>query len=183
MRGARTAGPPHPEASPAGPTGPRTAVEVKRNVDIDGAVRVAGTRLRIGTHLAGQTITLRIDANLIHVIHDGAIVKTLPNHLPAEQRRSILAPGRLQPSCHQPPSGRSASRDESRPAGRSWSPANGCASATRTPERSSRSTSRTLTSASYTTAKNSPFTRASNNGPSPDGETKHRDHEREPSSS
>lgn len=49
-----------------------------------------------GTQWAGQPVTLRFDDNLMHVIHDGVVVKTLPSPIPAAQ-------------CHRVPGARAAS--------------------------------------------------------------------------
>lgn len=103
MRGARPAGPP-----PTGPSTERTdtlpagaIVEVERTVDINGVVDIAKQRLKIGTVLAGQKVTLRLDGHLVHVVHDGVLAKTLPSPIPADQRTKIrgarIATGQLPP--------------------------------------------------------------------------------------
>ena len=48
---------------------------------------IGGKQVSAGIHLAGQRVTLRIDAALIHVITtDGALARTLPSPLPPAAR-------------------------------------------------------------------------------------------------
>ena len=54
------------------------AVEVDRKVHRDGQVLMAGEKYRVGTALAGTTITLRLDGHLMHAIADGALAGTWP---------------------------------------------------------------------------------------------------------
>lgn len=93
MRGAHPAGPP-PASAPAltaATTLPGGAVvEIDRIVGNDGFTGIAGTRLRIGADLHRRKVTLRLDGHLMHVIHDGRLVKTLPAPIPADQRTSLL---------------------------------------------------------------------------------------------
>ena len=92
MRGAQPAGPP-PASTPALtsatalPAG--AVIEVDRIVDNDGITHLAGTKLRLGADLHRRKVTLRLDGHLMHVIHDGRLVKTLPTPIPAEQRSSL----------------------------------------------------------------------------------------------
>jgi transposase InsO family protein len=92
MRGAQLAGPP-PTSTPAlaaTTTLPGGAVvEVDRIVGNDGFTGIAGTRLRLGADLHRRKVTLRLDGHLMHVIHDGRLVKTLPAPIPADQRTSL----------------------------------------------------------------------------------------------
>ncbi|MEU7908290.1 integrase core domain-containing protein [Actinoplanes sp. NPDC049118] len=92
MRGAQPAGSP-PASTPAltaTTTLPgKAVVEVDRIVDNDGITNLAGTRLRLGADLHRRKVTLRLDGHLMHVIHDGRLVKTLPAPIPADQRTSL----------------------------------------------------------------------------------------------
>ena len=61
------------------------AVEVDRKVQRDGHVLVAGEKYKVGTLLAGTTITLRLDGHVMHAIADGALVGTWPCPITAER--------------------------------------------------------------------------------------------------
>ncbi|EST37653.1 hypothetical protein N566_11835 [Streptomycetaceae bacterium MP113-05] len=89
QRGGRVAGP--EPAAPALPDGPKpsTVVEVDRLVGRDGDVGLGVQRLKIGTSLAGQQVTLRLDGQLMHVIADGRVAKTLPAPVPPDERAKI----------------------------------------------------------------------------------------------
>ncbi len=92
MRGAQPGGPapasvPALATTVALPAG--AVVEVDRIVDNDGYTSLAGTRLRLGADLHRRKITLRLDGHLMHVVHDGRLVKTLPAPIPADQRTSL----------------------------------------------------------------------------------------------
>ncbi|GLZ02266.1 hypothetical protein [Actinoplanes sp. NBRC 103695] len=52
-------------------------------------VEIAGTRLRLGADLHRRKVTLRLDGHLMHVIHDGRLVKNLPAPIPADQRTTL----------------------------------------------------------------------------------------------
>lgn len=64
-------------------------VEVDRLVGRDGDVGLGGQRVKLAAQLAGQQVTLRFDGQLMHVIADGRVVKTLPAPIPPEQRAQI----------------------------------------------------------------------------------------------
>jgi hypothetical protein len=87
-------GPARPSPATALPPGPLPAdavVEVQRLVGSGGCVGVGGKQISAGIHLAGQRVTLRIDAKLIRVITPGSVLaRTLPSPLPPTAR------GRLQ---------------------------------------------------------------------------------------
>ncbi|GAA2610422.1 MULTISPECIES: hypothetical protein [Streptomyces] len=91
QRGGRIAGP--DPATPALPDGPQAplVVEVDRLVGRDGDVGLGlgGQRVKVAAPLAGQQVTLRFDGQLMHVIADGLVVKTLPAPIPPEQRAQI----------------------------------------------------------------------------------------------
>lgn len=89
QRGGRIAG--LEPATPALPDGPQAplVVEVDRLVGRDGDVGLGGQRVKLAAQLAGQQVTLRFDGQLMHVIADGRVVKTLPAPIPPEQRAQI----------------------------------------------------------------------------------------------
>ena len=68
------------DARPAdpGPPGRLGPVRVTRQVHKVGTVTVAGQKFRMGTAWAGQLLTVRVDAELFHVFHDGVLLKTVP---------------------------------------------------------------------------------------------------------
>jgi lysozyme len=61
------------------------AVEVDRKVHRDGQVVMVGEKYRVGTGLAGTTITLRLDGHLMHAIADGTLAGTWPCPVTAER--------------------------------------------------------------------------------------------------
>ena len=61
-----------------GPPGRLGPVQVTRQVHKVGTVTVAGQKFRMGTAWAGQLLTVRVDAELFHVFHDGVLLKTVP---------------------------------------------------------------------------------------------------------
>ncbi|WP_042411071.1 IS481 family transposase [Streptacidiphilus carbonis] len=88
-RGGRIAGPePAASALPTAPL-PSAVVEVDRLVGRDGDIGLAGARVKLAPHLAGQQVTLRFDGQLMHVIADGTVVKTMPAPVPVENRAQI----------------------------------------------------------------------------------------------
>jgi hypothetical protein len=84
--GARLAGPP-PATTPAGGLGLPDAVECDRLVNAAGLIGLGGRQLSVGQPHAGQQVTVRLDAQLAHVLLDGMLVKTMPSPVPA----SVLA--------------------------------------------------------------------------------------------
>jgi transposase InsO family protein len=106
MRGAAPAGPPPPNAAPRNGRLPAGAViEIDRAVDRDGSLTLAATRLALGTQLARARVTLRLDGHLIHVIHDGALAKTLPCPVPPEQRHRLRGARLAEQPLPPPPAG------------------------------------------------------------------------------
>jgi hypothetical protein len=65
------------------------AVEVDRVVNASGLVGLAGRYVSVGQALAGRRITLRLDGELAHVIHEGVLVRTLPAPVPPSLRRRL----------------------------------------------------------------------------------------------
>ncbi|MFE9069215.1 IS481 family transposase [Streptomyces violaceusniger] len=90
QRGGRIAGP-----APAAPAltdeavQPSVVVEADRIVGRDGDIGLGGQKVKIAHHLAGQPVTLRFDGQLMHVIADGRVVKTLPAPVPPDQRAQL----------------------------------------------------------------------------------------------
>jgi hypothetical protein len=65
-------------ALPSGPLSASVVIEVERLVG-GGCVGIIGRQSSAGIHLAGQRVTLRIDAKLLHVITaDGMLTRRLP---------------------------------------------------------------------------------------------------------
>ena len=84
--GARPARPAPATALPPGPLPADTVVEVQRTVGSGGCISIGGKQISAGIHLAGQPVTVRIDAKLIHVIAGGMLARTLPSPLPPAAR-------------------------------------------------------------------------------------------------
>jgi hypothetical protein len=80
--GARPAGPP-PATAPLEALGVPGAVECDRLVNAAGLIGLGGHQVSVGQQHASQQVTIRLDAQLAHVILDGVLVKTLPSPLPA----------------------------------------------------------------------------------------------------
>jgi transposase InsO family protein len=90
LEGARPAGPaPAPMAAHAVLVGPGDAVEVTRRVNTAGTVGVAGQQVSVGLPLAGQTVTLRLEAATMHVLADGVLVRSLPTPVPVGSRARL----------------------------------------------------------------------------------------------
>jgi transposase InsO family protein len=87
MAGGGRVGRPAPAiALPAGPLAADAVVEVDRMVNNAGCVGLAGKLLSVGVPLAGQRVTLRIDAQTVRVIAEGVLVRTRPSPLTPAQR-------------------------------------------------------------------------------------------------
>ena len=85
--GGKPARPSPATALPPGPLPAAAIIEVQRLVGAGGCVGIGGKQVSAGIHLAGQRVTLRIDAKLIHVITaDGVLARTLPTPLPPAAR-------------------------------------------------------------------------------------------------
>jgi hypothetical protein len=65
------------------------AVEVDRRVNAAGTVGVAGQQVSVGLPLAGQRVTLRLEAATMHVLADGALVRSLPTPVPVGSRARL----------------------------------------------------------------------------------------------
>jgi len=96
-------------ARPAGPcplpSGNGAAVEVERIVNATGLAGLAGAQVSVGYQLAGQRVTLRMDATQMMVIScDGELLRTLPCPVPAGDRHRLRGARRAAASPA-PPSG------------------------------------------------------------------------------
>ena len=94
--GAHPAGP--PPATPA--LGFPGVVECDRLVNAAGLIGLGGRQVSVGQHHAGQQVTVRLDAQLAHVLLDGVLVKTIPSPVPASALAHLqgarAASGQLQ---------------------------------------------------------------------------------------
>jgi hypothetical protein len=103
LQGARPAGPaPAPTAAHAVLVGPGDAVEVTRRVNAAGTVGVAGQQVSVGLPLAGQTVTLRLEAATMHVLVDGALVRSLPSPVPVGSRARLQGATLARGALHVP---------------------------------------------------------------------------------
>jgi hypothetical protein len=97
--GARPAGP-----SPL-PTGDGAVIEVDRTVNVTGGVSLADQQVGVGSPLAGQRVTLRMEGPLMAVLgHGGTLLRTLACPIPAD-RRYRLRGARRGRSLPPPPGG------------------------------------------------------------------------------
>nr|WP_130340652.1 IS481 family transposase [Micromonospora kangleipakensis] len=69
------------------------AVEVTRVVPVSGNLAVCGQQFWLGPAHAGRTITLWADNTIIHLLLDGARLKTVPSRLTLDHLRQLLADG------------------------------------------------------------------------------------------
>ena len=87
-QGARPAGPPPARPSP-GLLATGATVEIDRLVHAQGVVVLAGRQLPVGQPLAGRRVTLRLEAQLVHVITDGRLWRTVAFTLPPADRARL----------------------------------------------------------------------------------------------
>jgi hypothetical protein len=78
-------------ARPAGPaplpTGDRAVIEVDRTVNATGLVGLAGRQFGVGSQLAGQRVTLRMEGPMMAVIgSDGTLLRTMACPVPVQSR-------------------------------------------------------------------------------------------------
>jgi hypothetical protein len=78
-------------ARPAGPcplpTGDGAVIEADRTVNASGLVGLAGHQIGVGSPLAGQRVTLRMEGPLMAVLsHNGSLLRTLACPIPADRR-------------------------------------------------------------------------------------------------
>jgi transposase InsO family protein len=69
------------------------AVEVDRVVPLSGNVWIGGQQVWLGPALAGRQVTLWVDAVSLHVLADGARLKTLPSRLGIAELARLAAGG------------------------------------------------------------------------------------------
>jgi hypothetical protein len=101
--GAKPARPSPATALPPGPLPADAVIEVQRLVGAGGCVGIGGKQVSAGIHLAGQRVTLRLDAKLLHVITAGGVLaRTLPSPL-TPTARSRLRGARLAGPPPPPP--------------------------------------------------------------------------------
>ncbi|MFJ6771246.1 hypothetical protein ACIQOV_09790 [Kitasatospora sp. NPDC091257] len=81
--------PPATAAVRPGQVDPGTVIEADRNVNQFGIALLGKERVKIGYELANRRVTLRLDGQLMHVIHDGVLAKTLPSPIDAAQRAGL----------------------------------------------------------------------------------------------
>ena len=82
------------EAAPAPVTvAGQTAVEADRVVPASGNLQIGGQQVWLGPALSGRQVTLWIDAVSLHVLLDGARIKTLPSRLGAADLARLAASG------------------------------------------------------------------------------------------
>ena len=82
------------EAAPAPVTvAGQTAVEAGRVVPASGNLQIGGQQVWLGPALSGRQVTLWIDAVSLHVLLDGARIKTLPSRLGAADLARLAASG------------------------------------------------------------------------------------------
>jgi transposase InsO family protein len=102
--GAKPARPSPATALPPGPLPADAIIEVRRLVNAGGCVGIGGKQVSVGIHLAGQRVTLRVDAKLIHVITPGGVLaRTLPSPLPPPPAAACTEPASPGPLPHPPP--------------------------------------------------------------------------------
>jgi transposase InsO family protein len=100
--GARPAGPAPVGAATSTQLGVPDAVEVDRVVSAAGLVGLGGRQLSVGQQHAGQRVTVRVQADLLHVGLDGVLVKTMPCPIPAAERARLQG-ARPATTAFQPP--------------------------------------------------------------------------------
>jgi transposase InsO family protein len=71
----------------------QTAVEADRVVPASGNLQIGGQQVWLGPALSGRQVTLWIDAVSLHVLLDGARIKTLPSRLGAADLARLAADG------------------------------------------------------------------------------------------
>jgi transposase InsO family protein len=70
-----------PAAVPDGQDVPLVAVETDRVVPPSGNLWIGGQQIWLGPALADRKVTIWVDETSLHVLHDGARIKTLPSRL------------------------------------------------------------------------------------------------------
>ncbi|HEY2127363.1 MAG TPA: IS481 family transposase [Streptosporangiaceae bacterium] len=102
--GGRPARPSPATALPPGPLPADAIIEVQRLVGAGGCVGIGGKQVSAGIHFAGQRVTLRLDAKLLHVnTADGVLARTLPSPLPPAARGRLHGARLAGPPPASPP--------------------------------------------------------------------------------
>ena len=86
LAGARPAGPP---PGPSAALDADAVLAVDRPVNRAGCITLGGHRISVGSQFAGQLVTVRAAATLLHVVAGGILVKTLPSPIPADARARL----------------------------------------------------------------------------------------------
>ncbi len=88
------------DAAPAAASGvaaaadpPRTAIEADRLVPPSGNLWIGGQQIWLGPALAGRQVTIWVDDTTLHVLLDGARLKTLPSRLGVIELARLAADG------------------------------------------------------------------------------------------
>jgi len=84
---------PAPAGRPGGRDGRLLALEVDRVVPPSGNLWIGGQQVWLGPALAGRTITIWVDETSLHVLLDGARLKTLPSRLGVTELTRLAANG------------------------------------------------------------------------------------------
>ncbi len=86
----------------AGQEAPLVAVEADRVVPPSGNLWVGGQQVWLGPALADKKVTIWVDETSLHVLLDGARIKTLPSRLGAAELARLAAAGRCGPGPARP---------------------------------------------------------------------------------
>jgi hypothetical protein len=97
-------------------------IEVDRTVNATGLVSLGDQQVGVGSPLAGQRVTLRMEGPLMAVLgHDGSLLRTLACPSQPIAVTGCAAPAAPGP-CRHSPAGRSPCSGGCRPGAGSWSP-------------------------------------------------------------
>jgi transposase InsO family protein len=91
--GARQAEPPPAGRPAAGQEAPLVAVEADREVPPSGNLQLGGQQVWLGPALAGRKVTIWVDETSLHVLLDGARIKTLPSRLGVAELTRLASAG------------------------------------------------------------------------------------------
>ena len=80
-------------AVPDDQAAPPVAVEADRVVPPSGNLQLGGQQVWLGPALAGRKVTIWVDETSLHVLHDGARIKTLPSRLGIAELARLAASG------------------------------------------------------------------------------------------
>ena len=91
--GARQAEPPPAGRPAAGQEAPLVAVEADREVPPSGNLWIGGQQVWLGPALADRKVTIWVDETSLHVLLDGARIKTLPSRLGVAELTRLASAG------------------------------------------------------------------------------------------